>query len=55
MFISRDEAGNVTGIYANPQPDAVDGAGNVCPGVPTVEVPDDHPDVAAFIARREKK
>jgi hypothetical protein len=45
----------LAGLFANPQPDAVDKQGNViCPGTPTVELDDDHPDILAFLAKQEK-
>lgn len=50
-YLSKDSDGNITGVYANPQPDAIDGEGNIVKGRDTVEVPDDDPAVIAFFNR----
>jgi hypothetical protein len=38
VYAERDDAGNITGVYANPQP-----------GYAEEELPNDHPEVVAFI------
>jgi hypothetical protein len=38
MFIERDEAGKIKGVYSQPQP-----------GYAEEELPDDHPDVMAYL------
>lgn len=44
--------GVVVGVFRCPQPDAVDEDGNViAAGVPTVELPSDHPDIVAYLER----
>ena len=40
MYIQLDDSGNVTGVFNNPQSDAVDNDGNVVSGVSTVKVDD---------------
>ena len=48
-YVSRDSQGNINGVFANPQPDALDDDGNVvCAGVVTEELPDDDPAVLAY-------
>lgn len=50
------EDGVVVGVFARPQPDAVDDKGRViAPGVQTVELADDHPDVVAYLERVNSK
>lgn len=50
MFVHY-ENGVITAAFRNPQPDAVDDNGVVlCPGVSTVELPDNHPDVVAYLS-----
>jgi len=43
--------GVIVGVFGAPQPDARDDRGNIiCPGVVTVPIADDHPDVLEFFA-----
>lgn len=51
MFVHY-ENGVITATFRNPQPDAVDDNGVVlCPGVSTVELPNNHPDVVAYLSQ----
>ena len=53
IYVSLDNEGNITGVFANPQPDALDAEGNVlCAGIPTEPRAEDDPDVIAHLARR---
>lgn len=51
-FVSKDGLGNITGVFAKPQPDSIDGAGNVCPGIPTSQVADNDPALLAYMAAK---
>lgn len=44
------EGSIITGDYSCPQPDAIDGQGNIVKGVVTVPLPDNHPDVIIYRA-----
>lgn len=49
------DGGMVKGVFANPQPDALDGDGNVIAhGTPTVEVSDDDPRISQYEADFEE-
>ena len=53
--VSKDEAGNITGFFNCPQPDAKDADGNViCQGTPTVEIADDDPALLDFLGRSQE-
>jgi hypothetical protein len=49
-YVQKNALNEVIAVFRWPQPPAVDGEGNACPGVPTVEVPDDDPALVAFLA-----
>ena len=49
-YVSKDSNGNITGVYRCPQPDAIDGEGNVTPGVSTVEIADNDLALVAFLS-----
>lgn len=48
-YVQKNAMGEVISVFRWPQPDAIDVDGNDCPGVPTVEVPDDDPALVAFM------
>ena len=47
------EGAIITGDYGCPQPDTVDGQGNIVKGFVTVQLPDNHPDVLAYLSHSQ--